>query len=133
MPNNVVTGTNNDVSLIMSYLPLPCSYNDAGLDVTLDNRTVLTCAEFWQPLGKRSGEGAAAHAGSIEGSRRGGQSYEPQYDFVGGGLSDEGDTRADKEVNAGRLAAPVATVRAAADQLVRARADLAHRHRGHRP
>lgn len=97
MPNNVVTGTNNDVSLIMSYLPLPCSYNDAGLDVTLDNRTVLTCAEFWQPLGKRSGEGAAAHAGSIEGSRRGGQSYEPQYDFVGGGLSDEGDTRADKE------------------------------------
>ena len=22
-------------------------YNDAGLDVTSDNRTVLTCAEFW--------------------------------------------------------------------------------------
>ena len=42
-------------------------YNDAGLDVTSDNRTVLTCAEFWQPRGV--GEGGAEGGGAPGGER----------------------------------------------------------------
>ena len=69
-------------------------YNDAGLDVTQDGATVLTCAEFWQlPQG----------GGMVGGHGAGGLGYAPPvsplapHDFVGGGDADAGDAAADYE------------------------------------
>ena len=58
-------------------------YNDAGLDVTSDNKSVLTCAEFW--VKPTSSPPPSPRTPAMI------------SDFVGGGPAEGGDVQAEKE------------------------------------
>jgi len=70
-------------------------YNDAGLDVTKDGATVLTCAEFWQ-LPQGGGTVGVGGYGGLGGYAPPVSPLAP-HDFVGGGDADAGDAAADDE------------------------------------